>query len=95
MTMQFRPQQPKVQATALTKEPTFPKFFIHALIILALLAFRNIHSCSDSTERYRSDRNRNLNNSRPMSQREIQEMLDKLKARKFNEDLLKFSPREK
>ena len=66
-----------------------------ALIILALLAFRNIHSCSDSTERYRSDRNRNLNNSRPMSQREIQEMLDKLKARKFNEDLLKFSPREK
>ena len=95
MTMQFRPQQPKVQATSLTKEPTFPKFFIHVLIILALFALRNIHSCSDSSERYRSDRNRNLDNSRPMSQREIQEMLDKIKARKFNEDLLKFSPSEK
>jgi len=30
-----------------------------------------------------------------MSQREIQEMIDKSKVRKFNEDLLKFSPWEK
>lgn len=95
MTMQFGPRPPKAPAASPTKEAAFPKFFIHVLIILALFAFRNIHSCSDSNGRYRSDRFPNPDDSRPMTQREIQDLIDKNKARKFNEDLLKFSPREK
>lgn len=48
LNLHYRPKPPKVQATTFTKETTFPKFFLHIVIALALLALKNIRSCSDS-----------------------------------------------
>ena len=96
MTLQFRPVSPQIQSASLTKEPTFPKFFLHALILIALFAFRNIHTCSENNGRVRNDWKPETipksENWRSLNDPEFRDLIEKQKAKKFTNDLLKFPP---
>ena len=101
LTLQFRPQPPKIQSATLTKEPTFPKFFFHLLIILALFAFRNIHSCSDSHQHIKYDKDLNLRpvlekyrNSDSRDIRDLPTNRDK-NSKDFTDGFLEINPRPK